>query len=408
MYVLEKIENPRYDINMSDEDQKALTILVRRFNNSKDIDYKLQLSTEINKLVPELEFRECEFCHHPMIYSHERIMIRKNQIFIEKPSELSRRINGIIYNVRCCERCLLEHFKDNPPKTKTLMFSKGQRYSQFVYNIPEDLAQEIRNNTTACTLKSMIRKWGEIEGPKHWETYRRKQAYTNSFEYFHEKYGMNEIDFLKQKKKHGLSQKEFIKKHGQKAYDEYVDRQKYTTTKPYFVEKYGEVEGSKKYFNFVKSRSGTGFNSPTGFRTYSNISQELFKTIYDKLLENNISDKIYFEALNQEYGVYCGNDTLGYHYYHLDFYDKTKNIIIEFLGDYWHANPKMFSKNDVLLFQKDNKRCTVEEVWKNDSIRKSLLIEKMENPIYIEIWENQYRSDKEKTINDILRNCYGI
>jgi hypothetical protein len=37
----------------------------------------------------------------------------------------------------------------------------------------------------------------------------------------------------------------------------------------------------------------------------------------------------------------------------VDGYDSTSNIIYEFLGDYWHGNPKVFKNDDI---NKDTKK----------------------------------------------------
>ena len=45
------------------------------------------------------------------------------------------------------------------------------------------------NKSRAVTLKNQIKKYGDVEGKKRWDSYCKRQAYTNSKEYFgQEKY----------------------------------------------------------------------------------------------------------------------------------------------------------------------------------------------------------------------------
>jgi very-short-patch-repair endonuclease len=68
------------------------------------------------------------------------------------------------------------------------------------------------------------------------------------------------------------------------------------------------------------------------------IKTKIEKFIEDILIENNI-------LFEQEYpiGVYI-----------VDFFIPSKNLVIECMGDYWHANPKFYIKEHYSITQKNN------------------------------------------------------
>jgi hypothetical protein len=59
--------------------------------------------------------------------------------------------------------------------------------------------------------------------------------------------------------------------------------------------------------------------------------------------------------------------------------------IIEVYGDFWHANPRKYKKDDILNFPKGEKRL-VSDIWEYDEKRKNFLVEK--NFLVLELWEH--------------------
>jgi hypothetical protein len=51
--------------------------------------------------------------------------------------------------------------------------------------------------------------------------------------------------------------------------------------------------------------------------------------------------------------------------YHLDYYDETLNVAVEFYGDFWHANPLIYKETDCIL------GVSVSEIWKRDKARET-------------------------------------
>jgi hypothetical protein len=84
--------------------------------------------------------------------------------------------------------------------------------------------------------------------------------------------------------------------------------------------------------------------------------------------------------------------------YKADGYIKSLNTIFEFYGDYWHGNPKIYSKDEI------NSRIglTYGELYNHTLSKSKLIIEKGFN--LIEIWENDWKKFI-KTIK-ILQNIW--
>ena len=394
-------------IYLEDIDKNLINI-IRQFNKSNNVNEKYILSKQI-----PLEFPKCRICGNYIINSNFKIHydIKEKYIQIISPEIYCRKIDGIKYYLSCCEKCLLEHFKDNPPKHYKYYFMKANKYGQYSFGYSDDEYKKICSMITGVTEKSMIRKWGEIEGKKRWKEYCNKQSLTNTFEYKNKKYGWNELDFKEYNKSRAVTKENLINKYGEelglKYFNDYVNKQKFTKSKEYminkfgkektneinnskaltpenFIKKYGEIEGIEKYKNAI--------NNHINF--YSKISQKFFNEL-DKYLGSKY--KTYYATKNGEYGIML-NDK----YIRLDYFILELNLCIEFNGTYYHGDPKIFNENDYP--NPHDKNTTAKEIWENDNNRYKLLKE-IRNIDTIVIWENEYRDKKfniEKFIKDKL------
>lgn len=87
----------------------------------------------------------------------------------------------------------------------------------------------------------------------------------------------------------------------------------------------------------------------------------------------------------------------------VDCYLPDTNKIIEFYGDYWHANPKLYEAKSVIKSGK--KAYTAEEKWESDATRTAQLIEKGYDVLII--WESDFRGSREETIEKALSFLKG-
>jgi very-short-patch-repair endonuclease len=74
-----------------------------------------------------------------------------------------------------------------------------------------------------------------------------------------------------------------------------------------------------------------------------------------------------------------------------------QKIIIEYYGDYWHANPKIYKPD---YFHKSYK-INAEDVWERDQKRKHEL-ENLGYKVFV-IWEHDFKNNKKETVSKLNR-----
>jgi hypothetical protein len=224
------------------------------------------------------------------------------------------------------------------------------------------------------TLENMIRIYGEEEGQKRWDSYRNKQAVTNTFEYKKEKYGWTEEDFDKYNQSRAVTKENLINRHGDEKgleiWNNYIEQQRYTCSKDYFIEEYGEDKGLNKYHAWNDKRLTT-----------SNLELEI-----NEFLE------MLFGKLDKQIEIADNNKQT--HYY-FDCGSIEKKKIIEIHGDLFHANPKKFKKDDMISI----KKMKAEEIWKKDQHKQNLA--KQQGYDVFVIWEMDWHSNKEEVLEQV-------
>lgn len=78
-----------------------------------------------------------------------------------------------------------------------------------------------------------------------------------------------------------------------------------------------------------------------------------------------------------------------------DFYFPEKNLLVEFNGDYFHANPIKYDAN---YFNK-KKSMFAYQLWEQDELKKKEALNNGYN--FLTIWESEYKQDKNLVINKI-------
>lgn len=211
------------------------------------------------------------------------------------------------------------------------------------------------------TEENMIKKYGEVLGKEKFRSYCEKQAYSNTKEY------LGEEEYLRINKRKALTLENFILK-------------------------YGAKEGEEKFLDHIqKARS-----------PYSKISQKLFC----ELIECNIfkNNKCYFAEHNGEYGILDKKNNC---YKKYDFVCPNLKLAIEFHGDHYHANPKIYNPNDTLK-GKGQSKTLAKDAWLRDLHKENLLKEERGFSL-ITVWESDYKKDPQKVIDRILNyvkdNC---
>jgi len=161
------------------------------------------------------------------------------------------------------------------------------------------------------------------------------------------------------------------------------------------IEKYGEEKGLKRWKErqhlWQKNLLENG-NIKCG---YSKISQELFYNIINNYDVSELKD-VYFSTKNSEF--YISVKEKGFFVY--DFCDKKRKKIIEYNGDYYHANPIMFNEYDKPHPYLKEKGPTSKEIWNKDKFK--IDIANQNNFEVLTVWDSEYRKNKNSVIDKCL------
>jgi hypothetical protein len=212
-------------------------------------------------------------------------------------------------------------------------------------------------------LQSVINRYGEEEGNRLYKEYGSKKAIT--LENMINKYGEEEGCF---------------------RYDNWKESCKHTLET--FIDRHGE-KGKEMYSEYLKKKSIASASRKS--RSVSNVSLELFDGIVSDL---KLENALYGE---NEYVMesFMGDER---NFYKLDFLYEKK--VIEFMGDFWHANPKKYSPDEFLNFY--GNLVLVEDIWIRDDMKRKHI--KNSGYELMEVWEEEYRSNKE----DVSEKCKGF
>ena len=158
-------------------------------------------------------------------------------------------------------------------------------------------------------------------------------------------------------------------------------------------EKYGDEEG----YRIWKERQEKWKDA------FYNKSEEELRDIFKrrtKIIKGPISN------IEQEFigniEKYLGNQNCERQYtidtperfYRYDF--KFNDKIIEFNGDYWHANPDKYHED----YFHSKLQLTAKDIWEKDNIKNNVALD---NGFKLKIvWESDYKNNKEKVIEECL------
>jgi len=267
------------------------------------------------------------------------------------------------------------------------------------------------------TEENFIKKYGIKEGFKKWNSYCEKHRIKNTFEYKNKILGWNKKQFNEYNKSRSVTLENFVKKYGDQIGREkwvnYVERQSYTKSSEYVINKYGIEEWEKlcksksnTYESFLLRNDNNIEIATEKYNEYiklyskqivsSKIADDLFSNIVNGLVNTNYK-QYYCCVYNQEWYLNIKN----YGCVFLDFFLKDNGKVIEFYGDYWHANPKKY-KPDTHIKMKSGMIKKVEEIWELDRIR----IDHILKTPYIKylkiIWESDFRERPSEIIQECL------
>ena len=169
-----------------------------------------------------------------------------------------------------------------------------------------------------------------------------------------------------------------------------ISRYQTTFSKEICINKYGIEKGLEIFKKRQEKWQLTLHKTNKIHCGYSKISQDLFNELI-----KHTNNEIYYGSLNREYTIYNKENK---HVYAFDFTDLTNKKIIEFQGDIYHANPNLFSEDDK---PSPWNNLTSKELWERDEYKKQVALNN--NFDLIQIWESDFRNNKEKTIKKCLK-----
>lgn len=253
---------------------------------------------------------------------------------------------------------------------------------------------------SSITLLNCIRRYGEVEGQIRWDEYRAKQAYSNSLEFKKARHGWSEKEFKEYNNSRASTLANFINRHGEveglRKWEQYCDRQAFTNTLDYFIEREGSVEtGTEAYLRINKEKASV--HDPHWIAERYNISlDDALLLLSERRTSSFVSEgeKYFVDHLEKERGKpfkytyktkqfclwsYELNQSVFY-----DIADTADMKIIEYNGDYWHANPKKYGPNDII----SQIGLTAREIWEHDQLK---ILTAMKRGFTVEVvWESDF------------------
>jgi hypothetical protein len=309
-------------------------------------------------------------------------------------------VNGNEYKLSICEKCLVDKYPDYNNKNKSRVFNQMNKYSKYAYSIDDNDYEIQKNLYVLTTEKSLIRKYGVKEGRLRWESYKNKQAFSNTFEYKKEKHGWDERDFNEYNKSRSVTIDNLILRHGyekgHEIWENYINKQKVTKSKEYYVNKYGLLKWGKlceskahtlaNYIKWYGSKKIAIKKIKERHNMWSCVSKssQKYLTKFDEYLKKNNNVTTLFDSIDGEYMIITESNKVFY----LDYYIEEWDIGIEYNGDLFHANPNIYLPSDTPIPGSD---LTASEIWEKDEIKLKTIQEEMNIPI-ITIWESDLPS----------------
>lgn len=254
--------------------------------------------------------------------------------------------------------------KENPEQYKDSYNTHIEFYINKGYSI-EEAKVMLSERQRTFSLEKCIKKFGEIEGTKRYQERQEKWQDNLTSKPTEE---IKRINSLK-----STNLENFIRKYGKELGEEKYKSKCYGTTRTALVNKYGSEE---EYIKKLRDKFTSG---------YSQIGKIFVEDIIKTF---NITE--HSSCLNNEFALLNINGNGNYRY---DF--KYNNKIIEFNGDYWHANPKFYTDVNEVLYNK----LSVKDIRKNDENKEQ--IAKEAGFDYLTIWEFDYHNNYEETMKKI-------
>ena len=369
---------------------------------------------------------------------------KKFKLFVESDANIwlvkGRFLSGKTYFRHLCWDCLFKHLgevEDIPRRARKSSWYRDinngilrpprpcqspSRYFKLIFDITdEELEQEHMKFDTA-SKESFVRRYGVAEAAVRYDEYRKRQAYTCSKEYMMNERGMTEAQWNQYNANRASTKENFIKRYGKelgsRKWKEYCEWEAYVGCKlDYFIEKYGQTKGREMYLSVNRKKAQTLENF---IRIYGPEEGEKIFSEYSGKMYSNESEEL-FSAIDLKMDIWDGESMHGMKELPVtvSFPDGTCRVcfpdyvlgkkVIEFNGDYWHANPKIYSPETIMeSITSTSSRYSgnkASDIWEYDR-KKISALESLGYDVKV-VWESDFKKDPGKTINDCVKFLKG-
>lgn len=154
-----------------------------------------------------------------------------------------------------------------------------------------------------------------------------------------------------------------------------------------YIKKHGQQYGLQKFYEIYQNRKSN---------FYSNISIKFIQQLLQQF------DEGYFDQVkykNKQFFLRKNNKEI--YFYDLYLRKNDKKIIIQFHGDFWHANPEIYKEH---YFHPIIKK-TAKDIWKKDIIKQQLVLKN--NIKYYVVWQNEYNKNGKFIIDKTKEKIMG-
>ena len=360
-------------------------------------DSEIELTNHLEKCQKDKPFYKIVKCSNDSCSSNTS-KLRKNDLYrAYLPSDVAEdKINSVKDSLKKTNRYCVEYWLEKglneteaKEKISELQLENNKKIKpENRVKITKEFYRNKGLSEEEIRLKTLVPSQLDFWIAKGYDEDEAKIKLKENQDYAHSKIDQSSILRTNQKEywiDKGYSEEESRKK---------VSERQTTFSKEICIEKYGETEGIKIWSDrqdkWNKSLNENG-NMKIG---YSKISQDLFESI--KEYYSNTTN-IFYAIEKGEKKIKRENGS----YFLYDFVDEKSKKIIEFNGDMYHANPKMYEANDYP--HPFRKELTASEIWEKDK-EKKVLAEKY-GYVVLYIWDSDVRRVSKERYQEILNKC---
>ena len=392
------------------EGKKGMTIKKNREDSPKFAEY-------YKKEHPEWTIEQCEekakwfkrSCNYQCIEYYEKNypeLSHEDHLRIRKELQIQKKQNNPLH----FEYYIKNYHELSTSEQEKLWheYTRKNNYQCKEYylknNVSEEEAEKLKNEKIKIAANKISKKVsGELNGMHSSKTSQEKRNSISprNIAFYERKYPeLSHEEHLKLQKEFFEKNRSAVKNAIKPTNIEYYLNQGYSYEDAYlklkerqttnslekFIEKYGEEIGNIKYAERQKKWLNSLYKN---FQLNGDGRSKQSK--FAKELITNICKYFSIEIPKKEFYIYDKQNKKVYAYdFHYNYH------IIEFNGDYWHCNPKMYDEN----FYNKVKQLYAKDIWEYDKTKIDL--SNKYNIKTLTIWESEYNDDKEATLQKCI------